>query len=356
MPTPLTAQSSISSADLTIAVESSTWNNIGDAFYQNSLIHQFRKHFPAYDVVSMDGPVQRAFRPGKHIGRAYDSRPRVDAAHYVFSGPILGATFVDHYGPLIKDLVARGRSYSLMSVHCNAEGEALERNKRLLRAHPPVAIHTRDHLTFEKLKGIAPCEMDGICFAFFVSEIPHLPILDQKEPYICASYYRGWEPAFAGVASSATELQTSGVRLEWHKQLDQKKWRFARMFEYRRPSADKLGPWTIIRPVQAFSPLPRLTFSKANSFISYNPNNFLAIYKYCQGTLTDRVHAGVATLSFGKAAKVERVDTRFTLFDRVPVKDVNGFMTLEPGALDPLYAEVSTWLSGPFAEAAKLVS
>ncbi|MET3598506.1 polysaccharide pyruvyl transferase family protein [Martelella mangrovi] len=335
----------------TIAVESSTWNNIGDAFYQNSIISQLRSIFTECDVVSFDGPFDRAFRPGKHEKFVFDSRYLVDADHYVFSGPIVGKTFKRRYAPLILEILRRGKTYSLLSVHATTDKAIMQEVRQFLEEHPPVAVHTRDHPSFEKLQGITPAEMDGICFAFFVDKMPHLPNLSLGKPYICSSYYRGYEPNFVNVSATATDLLSSGLELEWPKQLSQRQWRLMRFFEHRRASPDNVGPWKVVRPVHSFSPLPQLIFSKANSYISYNPFNFLAIYKYCAGVLTDRVHAGVAGLSFGKPVRVEQVDGRFKLFERVPVIHENGFMHLAPGALEPFHLELTDWLKSDFAAA-----
>ncbi|MBB4122696.1 polysaccharide pyruvyl transferase family protein [Martelella radicis] len=338
----------------TIAVESSTWNNIGDAFYQNSILNQLHLNLPHCNVVSFDGPSERAFRPGKYVKNVFDSRFLVDADHYVFSGPIIGGNFLKLYGPLIKDILRRGKTYSLMSIHATTDMSLMKEIRTFLEENPPVAVHTRDHPSFEKLEGIAPCELDGICFAFFVNEIPHLPEMSLGGPYICASYYRGYEPNFVNVSEDATDLVSSGIDLDWPKQLNQRNWRVMRFFEHSRPSPEKVGRWNIVRPVHAFSPFPQLIFSKKNSYISYNPTNFLAIYKHCDGVLTDRVHAGVAGVSFGKPVRVEAIDDRFKLFERVPVIHENGFMRLPPGALEPFHNDMVRWIKEEFAKAAGL--
>jgi hypothetical protein len=341
-------------ANHTIAIESSTWNNLGDAFYQNSLINQFRNHFPDYNIVSFDGPFQRAFRPGSFEKFGYDSRFRVDAKHFVFSGPIMGKVFMKEYAPLIQSIKERGRSYSLMSLHASADDVEMDTILQFLREYPPAAIQTRDNPTFEKVKGIASTDLDGICFAFWVNSMKHLPVYSVGNPYICSSYYRGYEPEFSIDNPQADDLLTSGFVTTQAKAMKQSSWRIARLLEYRRKSPSTLGKWDIVRPVHAFTRLPVQTFSKENSYITYNPDNFLAIYKYCDGVLSDRVHAGVAGLSFGKPVRVEKVDTRFALFEKLPIQHEAGFMKLAPGALEPFFKEVSNWLLNDFAQATGL--
>ena len=340
----------------TIAIESSTWNNLGDAFYQNSIINIFKIIFPNKNIVSFDGPPRRAFRPRKRKGNVFDARFITDASHYVFSGPIMGSKFMDEYAPLIKKLVKRGRTYSLLSIHVADEESQLERILDFLKSYPPTAIHTRDQPSFKKIKGIAKVEMDGICFAWFVSKMPALPNLSISSPYVCISYYRNFEPAFENVSEKCTDLVESGLKRIWPRLRDfyEKYWRYLRFLDYRNPVPNKLGAWQIVRPVQGFAFHPDLIYSRKNSYITYNPNNFLAIYKYCQGVITDRVHSGVAGLSFGKPVMVEKVDSRFALFDKLPIKHKNGFMTLEPKQLEPFYEELVEWLLNDFATASRL--
>ncbi|WP_171052566.1 hypothetical protein [Ruegeria sediminis] len=45
------------SEQFTIAVKNSTWNTVGDAFYQISLARALRVAFADDRVVDMDGPV-----------------------------------------------------------------------------------------------------------------------------------------------------------------------------------------------------------------------------------------------------------------------------------------------------------
>ncbi|WP_352821775.1 polysaccharide pyruvyl transferase family protein [Mesorhizobium sp. M0898] len=95
--------------------------------------------------------------------------------------------------------------------------------------------------------------------------------------------------------------------------------------------------------------MPHLTFSRRDSYITYNPLNFLSIYKYCDGVLTDRVHAGVAGLSFGKPARVLKVDRRFELFSKAPLTVVNGVFTLDKERLHQEYQRHCDWLRTDFA-------
>lgn len=329
-----------------IAVENSTWNNIGDAFYQCSIENMLRINLDFAEVVSMDGPVERAFRPGKHIRNSIDSRFLVDADHYVFSGPILGAKFLPHYESLIREITGRGKSYSLLSIHdgCGTD-EQRDSIRKLLLECPPVAVHSRDNPSFDFLESLAPVAYKGICFAFFVSKLPGISGYQLGEPYICSSFYGSPEPKISFRGEDPLEtLSVEYVQPRFN-------WRIERQFEHCKTFSHTIGACRVIRPVHGFYPLAHLIFSKKNSFISYNPLTFLSVYKSCKFVITDRVHAGVAALSFGNPAHVQKRDGRYAIFDAAELDIKNGAFMPDREKFDIHYDRLGAWLRGDFAEA-----
>lgn len=329
-----------------VAVENSTWNNIGDAFYQMSLENMLREALPDAEVFSFDGPLRRAFRPNRHIARGLDSRLLCEADHYVFSGPILGSQFLPNYGELIEHIVKRGKTYSLLSIHdgCSSTDQ---RNDILqfLRKHPPAAVHSRDNPSFETIGELCSASLRGICFAFFISKVPGISGFDLAEPYICSSFHSGAEPSFyQSESGSVLDIKTS----EFERI---RKWRWIRHTEFRKHHPTSVGRWKIYRPVHSFNRFPHLIFSRPDSFISYNPKVFLSIYKCCDAVFTDRVHAGVAALSFGRPAHVIGIDNRFDLFDAVGLDKVNGFFLPNDETLAEHYQNVMKWLRTDFLAA-----
>lgn len=327
-----------------IAVENSTWNNIGDAFYQISLEQCMRDSLPGAQVVSFDGPFQRAFRPRGFTKNGYDARFATQADHFVFSGPILGEGFFVEYAPLIEKIVGDGKSYSLLSVHAYAEGDLLEQMRAFLRKHPPLAMQTRDNFTYKKFSDLDFPSYDGICFAFFVSRLSGIPTIAPKTPYLAVSYHSGPDPQIT--VDGDKENITDAVAVKQHYV---KNWRLARHLDFRRNYPSSIGGYDIIRPVHGFYPFPHLSFARPASFITYNPLNFLAIYKGCKAVITDRVHAGVAALSFGNPARVASLDSRFAIFEQAPVVRDREFLRIDAEELNKEHDKVSNWLADTFA-------
>nr|WP_321510719.1 polysaccharide pyruvyl transferase family protein [uncultured Celeribacter sp.] len=326
----------------TIAVENSTWNNIGDAFYQESLISAFRKAFPAANVVSMDGPSARAFRIGWVGSDPFEARMRTVADHYVFSGPIIGPNFMRLYAPQIEAIVRAGKSYSLISVRSGVNGEALDVVREFLRKHPPRAIYTRDPSSLVRLSGIVDQECSGPCFAFFVSKLNGIPDVSEDRPYLALSVYTSREPCLV----SENNSQSIGkLSIDWRDPPKSRRWRVLRHLEWHSSlRMEQSVPFGIVRPVQSHSRLSHVTFARPNSYISYNPLCYLGIIKGCAAVISDRVHAGVSALSFGRAMHVRPLDERYDLFTDIPLQRVGEFQTLDTQFVDDKFEEAITWL------------
>lgn len=327
-----------------VAIQNSTWNNVGNAFYQMSLFNVLSRTFPDVEFVHFDGPGESSFNPGKHDRNMFDIRPFVAADHYILSGPILNPKFPLHYGTLIEKIVKSGASYSLFSSHVwqNHNTEAL---LDFLRGHPPAAVHTRDAPSFQVIGDLTDCALDGICFAFFVSRIPNVPTVRFDKPTLAVSFYRGPEPTLS-IAPKGGRVPEAALKLT---EMPARNWRITRHFEHRKRYDTMVGDYGIVRPVHSFYPLPHLIFNRANSYLSYNPHMMLGLYQGVDAVVTDRVHAAVAGLSYGKPAMVAEVDGRYALFDKLPLGNQNGFFVPDTAAFDAEYDRLVSWLTGPFA-------
>ncbi|TIL62936.1 MAG: polysaccharide pyruvyl transferase family protein [Mesorhizobium sp.] len=327
---------------LTIAVENSTWNNMGDAFYQTSLQRILQAQLPQHRVVSFDGPIKRGFRPGRFGRHSFDVRTWTHADHYVFSGPIFHR-FVETYGDLIKAIVDKGSTYSFISVHSNTYDWELPNLRSFLTNYPPKAIHTRDRYTYDKIGDLAKESLDGICFAFFVRYLDGIPDLAPRDPYLCSSFHSIREPVLTcDPAPDEKSFVGSAVSFELKKA--NIPWRWDRHLDFKRAYPLKLGHWSIIRPVHGLYGFSHLVFSRPNSYVTYNPLNFLSIYKHCDGVLTDRVHAGVVALSFGRPVRLLAVDKRFELFSNAPITRTDGIFEIDNRELAKQYERHTDWI------------
>ena len=296
-----------------IAVENSTWNNVGDGFYQFAIYEFFRQKLPNVSVTMFDGPVTRAFRPRFLEQNALDSRRLIDSDIVVFSGPILNSRFLVDYAPIIERTLGKGKKYMILSTHYRPSSGVANELLRFFEKCPPLAVSTRDRPTFQTLSAINCPLIEGVCFAFFCGELLQVSrMLNSKKPIIL-SFYQRPEPSIEFKAGSDGELLWA-LSANASKKLVP--YRISRHFEWLAGRPATAFGWEIIRCQHGLSRLEHILFRAPNSYVSYNPLNYLSLYAGAEAVFTDRVHACVAALAFGRPAVFFGDTPRSSLLDR----------------------------------------
>ncbi len=331
-----------------ILVENSTWVNIGDGFYQYSLFHLFKTLFPHHDIQMLDGPIARAFKlNGRFTKNALNLMRFQTGDMYVFSGPILGKNFVSAYGPKIENIVNSGSHYLILSAHAPSDPAIVDANKRLLRSYPPLAFSSRDRDTYKLYSDIAQTAYDGICGAFFASKVLSVPEVNLGCKYITLSTYNEFDPSLSVPCLPLWDgnIETATIHIA---ERPSPYWRIARHFEWLRGKQQQfLGDFLIIRPHHDLSYYwSHLNFVRPHSFLSYNPLSYLSLYQSTSLTISNRVHACVATLSFGNPIFFWGQTERAGVFERVGlVPHGNEIVRLPKGILDDEYSQFCHWLT-----------
>ena len=328
-----------------ILIENSTWNNIGDAFYQWSLQRMIGELVGPEKVAGAEGPIGRAFRPsGRFAANALDLLGRQRAPLHVFSGPIL-KHLVRSYAPAIRRLADAGERYMLLSVSsAESSAEELESTRALLREHPPVAFSSRDPQTYDLFKNAVPSAYNGICTAFLVNRLP-VAKCELDTPYVTSSFYRSPEPHYrpgddpADVGAWQVEPRRTKLGLPW---------RFARQVDWMQDYPDSVGPYKVVRTHQSISyRFSNLNFPYPNTFLSYNPTSFFSLYAGTECTFSDRVHACAATLAMGRPARLLFKGERAGIFDRFDLDHRSGgLMRLEPERLEREERAMASYVAG----------
>lgn len=327
-----------------IIVENSTWNNVGDGFYQTSLYMILKSLLPEGQIAMGDGPLDRAFRPSRMFARnAFDIRGEQAADLYCFSGPILNATFMKHYAPLIERISGRGAAYMLLSIHGSPGLAIHDEIKSFLRKYPPIAFSSRTRQTFDKYRDAVDEPYNGVCAAFFVSLVCPVASLDADHDFVVYSFYSRLEPRVSFSIDGNGTIDLNSVQVS---DSATPLWRFSRHFEWLRRLPSCSGSFQIVRPAHDLSyKFSHLNFAKPNSFLSYNPLSYLSLYSGGALTVSDRVHACVAALSYGKPAVLVGKWDRAALFDRLQLRK-DGVCYLAPGRdqLEDEYERFTSWL------------
>lgn len=204
----------------------------------------------------------------------------------VFAGMAMCEEFVNVNGPSVLALASRGVPVLLLGTGAltYSEGE-----KRLfgdfLRQVSPVGFVSRDDRSYELFADLVPQAHRGIDCAFFVPEAyAPLPLL--LPPYVVATFDSMSEPA----------LDLKGRRLI-------------------RAHHDCWGP-------------PRREYtSTGNTLISDIPYDYLTLYANAEEVHSDRVHACVAALAYGRRARLYHPTPRGSLFDAVGAEGIREKLT-----------------------------
>jgi len=146
------------------------------------------------------------------------------------------------------------------------------------------AFISRDEKVFREYKGIAQHSFNGIDCAFFAKDYFH-PASFNLPRYITFTFDKIKEPKLKS--------------------------------EERMIIRTHHAYWSQSGFLKKFAYFNRQNFSKKNTLISDLPQDYLNVYFNTEETHSDRVHACVPTLAFGKPAKLYIDTPRAALFDRI---------------------------------------
>ncbi|KAA8732063.1 polysaccharide pyruvyl transferase family protein [Acinetobacter qingfengensis] len=299
-----------------ILVENSTWNNIGDGWYQYSLFYLLKKLYPQARLVMGEGPIQRAFRLSdeQQKNNALNLLDWQAADVHIFSGPML-KSLIPHYGLAIKKLKERGAQYAFISVSGTAltSSEIVEIGT-FLRQYPPLLFSTRDVETYNNFKEYVPNAYNGICTAFLVDKTIELDTFKLDKPFFVSSFYTENEPNF----TNNGDFNIENLNVEHRSNLYHLPYKYSRHLNYRLPQQEEVSGRKIVRLIQNLNTkFNHINFALPNSFISFNPISYLEVIKSAEFVVSDRVHACAVSLACGHPARFMFNTPRAGIFDRL---------------------------------------
>lgn len=286
-----------------------------------------------------DQPGYRTFHPQAKGNPPRDlgllSRIRPDAV--VLQGPMLTDTFRALWEPAFRAYAAAGIPVVLLGAalfRFSEEEQAAA--AAFLREYPPAIFSSRDHDSYEFVAGLGlptAC-YDGIDSAFFVPRAVHnVPMVD--EPYFTFTFDRFPEPSVvlgddAAAPSDSRSFEFEDTTFTLSEPPVQRvaskagKWQayFGHVVDRRSLPAEILGR-TIVRPEHRHTPhMTRKIYQHPNAVVSDEPYTYFTLYGATDLTLSDRVHACVATLAFDGPAMLFTPSPRARLFDRLDLSDI----------------------------------
>lgn len=262
--------------------------NIGNAIIGLGAMALLKAAVPDARIINLSG-MARWFFTGRDINNALDvaSISRCDLA--VFSGMSMCEEFVRVSGPTILQLRRRGVPVLLLGTGARVySSEERKLFSDFLKSVQPIGVITRDSATYEAYADVVqPC-VAGIDCGFFVS-MAYRPLAVDFPPFVVVNF-------------DSTTM----------------------------PNLDLNGREVIYTHHDCWGPILPARKSKRNTVISDLPYDYLTLYANAECVFSDRVHACVAALSYGRRAKLFSSTPRGGLFESI---GANGIRE-EPVAID----------------------
>ena len=353
----------------TFIIPVSASNNIGNIFFALGTQYLFQQVFPDAEIVLLsDQAAYWRLIPGPK----YRVEPKnslryldyIDADYMVLTGSLLTAQFPRVWEKTLRQLYARGTKLMLVGVgHYDYSPQEVEICRNILKKYPPYVFISRDSETYENIYDLAEHSYDGIDGAYFVTDF-YKSIPTTLPPYVVMNFDRRPEPILkvSGPFNAQDSYAFDFAGKQWLVSFPKVKSavanRLGKAFGYvawpfglHGSNQAKVGEYSIIRTDHQINPimLSRI-FRGPNSFAGDLPYSYLNLYSQTELTLSDRIHAVLITLAFGKPAMLFSRSGRASIIERLGVTTIKQ----QPSYLDLKRLEMEKEAEKDFLRSVKI--
>lgn len=319
--------------------------NIGNSFFQLGAEHALRRALPdAHIALIGDQPGYWNVEKGNHPN-ALDYAANLDVDALVVLGPVFRPEIEGILGKALRAQRKKGCKICVLAAGMmQYDQPTVDRCKRLLDDIQPFVFTTRDRETFQLLGGSAQHAFDGVDVATFVSDL-HKPFPTDLPPYLVLNFDQIPEPRFERTQPGAHADKHTRV-FEWEGETwaarqpsfrtemayRSRAFLFAEAFlPGKRAAPTSLRDLRVLRTDHRYNPfLPRRSYQRPDTYAGDIPHTYLNMYANTRATFSNRVHACVATVSYGHPAMLFTRSPRARLLSRLGLDDI----TKRPVALD----------------------
>lgn len=305
--------------------------NIGNAFISYGALHSLRIAAPKAQVYFASGMSRWFMRVnGYDMDQALDMGMLMDVDFLIVSGMNLCTAFVELQGPVLK--AASRRGVRIVFNGCGGSAYVKEEVETFRRFLDDINLHafiSRDELSYESYRGSTGSAYNGIDCGFFLSDF-FVPGRLMTGDYVVYNFDSMVEPSIADYGTNVVRTVHS-----CHQAFPAEAVRPPRILGLRPP------PWAWAAICRGFRApgtpmhLPAHVSTSNQLLVSDIPDDYLNLYANASAVYSDRVHACVAALSFGKAARLYSTSPRAALFDRLGVGGIRtALVTLSSQRLD----------------------
>ncbi len=327
--------------------------NIGNAFFQLGAEYALNRAYPGAHVFLIgDQPGYWNTRRG-NPSNALDYVKHLDLDAVVVLGPYVRPEMEGITGQMLRAQHRKGAKIIVLAAGMmQYDKETIALSRRLMAECPPHIFTTRDRETYEALGDLAVHAYDGVDVATFVPEVfPKIPT--DLGPYVVFNFDQIPEPVigpkeeFKGRVGRSFEFEgrtwcvrQPRRRTEWSYRARAYPFLDALLLAEVRPGS--VGGLPVLRTDHRYNPfLPSKTYHNPNTYAGDVPFTYLNMYGHSTLTLSNRVHACVATVSYGNPAMLFSNTPRAYLLKRLGLDAIRerpqridmGFLLHEKAAL-----------------------
>jgi hypothetical protein len=327
--------------------------NIGNAFFQLGGLHVLNKIAPdsQFTLIGEKPGYPSYWNPtGGNPNDYFDIASKVDADILILMGPIFRPEIEKIWSDTLEQIMSSGAELILLGVAAMEYGEdMIKLYRRFLKRFPPLILTSRDTDTYQALGDLAKYAYDGIDLAFFLPDFYQpVGLRPALYPFIAMNFDKYPNPKII-ISDSQPGLVLEDSPFDadfefngkyWQVMFDKLRTRLAALSRYFMflegivfggRKTMNVGDYNIVRTDHRPHPmLKRKTYRDSNVFVNDVPYGYLEIYSQAELTLTNRLHACVAALSYGKPAMLFSNSPRIRLLERLGLFDI----TKQPVYLD----------------------
>jgi hypothetical protein len=327
--------------------------NIGNAFFQLGGYHVLKSVLPdaTFSFINEKPGYPQYWNPRGGNPRDYfDMAAAVKSDYLVLMGPMFRPETMDIWGDSLEKIVSQGTQLIYLGIGAmRYEPEYLEQYRAFLKKFKPYLFVSRDDESFKKLGDLAQYAYNGIDLAFFIPDFYPLAGFANLPPYVAINFDKIPEPEFTVLpeGSFIPESQKEARQFTFNNQtwiVNQEHWRtrLARRSRYlmllesvlfKGNQAKMIGEYPIIRSDHRYTPIiGRRTYRYPNVMVNDTPYPYFEIYGNAELILSDRLHACVMGLAYGRTAMVFSESPRLRLLERFNIPEI----TSRPMSIDLL--------------------
>lgn len=317
--------------------------NIGNAFFQLGGYHVIQSVIPeaTFSIINEKPGYPQYWNPkGGNPPDYFDMAAAVKSDYLVLMGPMFRPETMDVWGDSLEKIVSQGTKLIYLGVGAmRYEQEYIEDYRKFLKKFPAYLFVSRDSETFEKLGDLAENAYNGFDLAFFIPD--YYPVSGYKNllPYVVMNFDKLPEPKFEILTGSTEQIDSSQTihkfdfnAQTWIVKQDSWRTRFARKSRYtmmleslifKGSQAKVIGDYAIVRTDHRYTPIiGRRTFRYPNVMVNDTPYPYFNIYGNAELVLSNRLHACVIAMAYGKPAMVFSESPRLRLMERFNIPDI----------------------------------